>query len=71
MTIAPETLYCGRREAVIAEVGGLAHIYPGKFLVQPDGGAAFDAEGADTSDEFKAIIAEYRALYPGLNVVML
>ena len=41
MDASPETLYCGAREVVIAEVGGLAHIYPGAFLVQPDGPAAY------------------------------
>lgn len=71
MSIAPDTLYCGKRETVIAEVGGMTHIYPGKYLIQPDGNAAFDAEGADTKADFKALIAEYRRSYPGIRVVML
>lgn len=69
--IAPETLYCGTREMVIAEVGGLTHIYPGVFLVQPDGPAAYDAEGADTREEMQAIIEEYRTLFPNVLVVLL
>lgn len=69
--IAPGTIYCGKRETVISEVGGLTHIYPGAYLIQPDGDAAYDAEGANTLAEMKAIIADYRALYPGINVVML
>lgn len=69
--IAPDTIYCGPRENVIAEVGGLTHIYPGKFLLQPDGNAAYDAEGADTREELKELIAYYRTLYPNINVVML
>ena len=69
--IAPTTLYCGKRESVIAEVGGLTHIYPGAYLVQPDGPAAYDAEGADTKADMNAVIAEYRSLFPSINVVML
>ena len=71
MTIAPDTIYCGPREAVITEVGGLTHIYPGKFLIQPDGSAAYDAEGAETLNEMKDLIAYYRDLFPGIHVVML
>lgn len=68
---APDTIYCGPRENVITEVGGLTHIYPGKFLLQPDGNAAYDAEGAETREELKELIAYYRTLYPNINVVML
>ena len=71
MQNAPETLYCGKREAVIAEVGGLTHIYPGKYLIQPDGNAAYDAEGADSLKDMKATIAEFKRWYPGIRVVML
>lgn len=71
MNIAPDTLYCGKRETVIAEVGGLTHIYPGKYLLQPDGNAAFDAEGTDSIKGMKAMIAEFRRAYPGIRVVML
>jgi hypothetical protein len=69
--IAPTTLYCGPRENVITEVGGLTHIYPGKFLVQPDGNAAYDAEGADTVEEMNELIAYYRSLFPTINIVKL
>lgn len=67
----PDTIYCGKRETVIAEVGGLTHIYPGKYLLQPDGNAAFDAEGADTKADLKALIAEFKRAYPAIRVVML
>lgn len=69
--IAPETLYCGKRETVIAELGGLTHIYPGKYLLQPDGNAAFDAEGAESVKDMKAMIAEFRRQFPNIRVVML
>lgn len=71
MNVAPEILYCGRREDVIREVGGLTHIYPGKYLIQPDGNAAYDAEGADSAKDMKATIAEFKRWYPGIRVVML
>jgi hypothetical protein len=71
MNIAPDTLYCGLRETVIAEVGGLTHIYPGKYLLQPSGNAAYDADGADTKADMKSLIAEYKAQFPGIRVVML
>lgn len=71
MNIAPDTIYCGHREDVIAEVGGLTHIYHGKYLLQPDGNAAFDAEGVNSKADLKAMIAEYRRMYPGIRVVML
>lgn len=71
MNTNPDTIYCGKRETVIAEVGGLAHIYPGKYLIQPDGNAAYDAEGADTKADLKALIAEFKRAYPGIRVVML
>ena len=69
--IKPDTIYCGKRDAVIAEVGGMAHIYSGKYLVQPDGNAAYDAEGADSVSEMRDVIAYYRDMFPGINVVML
>lgn len=71
MNSAPDTLYCGRRDDVIREVGGLTHIYPGKYLIQPDGNAAYDAEGADSLKNMKATIAEFKRWYPGIRVVML
>jgi hypothetical protein len=67
----PDTIYCGPRETVIAEVGGLTHIYPGKYLIQPHGPAAYDAEGADTVEGMRSFIAEFRAQFPGIRVVML
>jgi len=67
--IAPETLYCGPRATVIAEVGGMAHIYPGVYLMQPDGPAEYDAEGADTIEELRDLVAEYLALFPTARVV--
>jgi hypothetical protein len=69
--IHPDTIYCGKRETVIAEVGGLTHIYAGKYLIQPDGNAAYDAEGADTKADMMAFIAEYKRAYPAIRVVML
>ncbi len=71
MNATPETLYCGKRETVIAELGGLTHIYPGKYLLQPDGNAAFDAEGVNSLKDLKAMIAEYRRMYPGIRIAML
>lgn len=68
---APDTIYCGKRETVIAEVGGMTHIYPGRYLIQPDGNAAYDAEGADNATEMKEVIAYYRDMFPGITVVML
>lgn len=67
--IAPETLYCGKRENVITEIGGLTHIYPGAYLMQPDGPAAYDAESADTIEELREHIAEYLAMFPDARVI--
>ena len=69
--IAPDTFYCGTREAIIAEVGGLSHIYPGAYLMQPAGPAAYDAEGADTLEELEELVAEYAALYPNARIAWL
>lgn len=63
----PTTLYVGKREAVIAEVGTL-DCYVGKFLIQPCGDENFDAEGADTKAEAKEIIKYLRSVYPGVEV---
>lgn len=71
MSNAPDTIYCGKRDTVIAEVGGLTHIYDGKYLVQPDGNAAYDAEGCCSKADMKVCIAEYRRQFPGIRVVML
>lgn len=67
----PETIYCGKRETVIAEVGGMSHIYAGKYLIQPDGNGNYDAEGVDTKADMKALVSEYRRQFPGIRVVML
>lgn len=67
----PDTVYYGLREDVIREVGGLTHIYPGVYLIQPDGPAAYDADGADDLAGAKALIEEYKAQFPGIRVVRL
>lgn len=67
----PTTIYYGRREDVIREVGGLTHLYPGKYLIQPDGPAAYDAEGAETKADLKACLAEFRRWYPNASFVAL
>jgi len=57
----PTELYVGKRDNVIAEVGGLSHIYEGKYLVQPYGDATWDASGADTLKDAKTIVAEWKS----------
>lgn len=69
--VEPTTIYYGHREDVIRELGGLTHIYPGEYLVQPDGNAAFDAEGADTEAELRELITEFRHAYPAAEFVRL
>lgn len=64
----PEMIYVGTREAIIAEVGGLSHIYDGKYLIAPDGPAAYDCIGCDTKKALKLCVEEYRAAYPGIRV---
>jgi len=64
----PTILYVGRREAVIREFGGLAHIYPGKYLAQLDGPASWDADGCSTLKDLRALIAEYKTIYPGIQI---
>ena len=64
----PTILYVGRREDVIREFGGLAHIYPGKYLAQLDGPASWDADGCSTLKDLRALIADYRIVYPGIEV---
>ena len=65
---APTRIYIGRRENIIAEVGGLSHIYEGKYLIQPDGDAAYDAVGADTLKDLKVLVAEFVKAYPSIEV---
>ena len=67
----PAVPHAALRDDVIREVGGLTHIYPGKYLLQPDGNAAYDAEGAETKADLNALIAEYRRQFPGIRVVVL
>ncbi len=67
----PDRIFCGKRDAVIAEYGGLAHIYPGKYLIQPDGNGNYDADGVDTLKDLKELVADYRRIYPGIEVCWL
>jgi hypothetical protein len=71
MNTPPDTLYVGKRDVVICELGDVAAIYPGAYLLLPDGNAAYDAEGADTLEGIEALVAEYRALFPAAQVVWL
>lgn len=64
----PTRIYVGRRENCITEVGGLTHIYEGKYLICPDGPAAYDCEGAETITEARAIVENYRENYPTIEV---
>jgi hypothetical protein len=66
--IHPTTLYVGARDAIIAEVGGMAHIYPGKYLAYPQGDAEYDAEGVNTKAELKEVVALYRREFPGIQI---
>lgn len=68
MNDTPTHLYVGRRNNIIAEVGGLAHIYEGKYLAAPYGEPSFDCIGANSLKELDAIIAEHRAYYPNIIV---
>lgn len=63
--------YYGRREVVIAELGGMTSIYPGKYLIQPDGNDTFDAEGADTKADLALFLAELRQAYPHAEFIQL
>ena len=67
----PDRIFYGKRDAVIREVGGLTHIYPGKYLIQPDGNATYDADAAGSAEDLKALIKEYRALYPDAEFIQL
>ena len=67
----PTTLYVGLRDRVIAEYGGMSHIYSGKYLVQPDGDGNYDAEGLDTLKDTKEMVKEYQRIYPGIRVCWL
>lgn len=64
----PTAIYYGKREDVIRELGGMTHIYPGKYLIQLDGGATYDAEGADNLKDARAFVRELRALYPHATI---
>lgn len=67
----PTTIYYGKRENVIRELGGMTHIYPGKYLIQPDGNATFDADSAETKNDLAAMLEDYRAQYPDVEFVNL
>lgn len=71
MSDTPTRVYYGLRETVIAELGGMTHIYPGKYLVQPDGNATYDAEGADTKEDMMEFVKEMQAQYPEAEFVRL
>jgi hypothetical protein len=64
----PETVYVGKREHCITELGGLTDIYPGKYLVCPIGNGNWDCEGTDTKKQLKEMIAYYRECYPEIIV---
>ena len=68
MNASPTHLYVGRRERVIAEMGGLQYLYAGKYLASPYGEPDFDSEGASSKKELKALIEEYRRAYPGIII---
>jgi hypothetical protein len=66
----PTTIYAGTREAVMAEAG-TPSFYEGKYLIQPDGNAAYDAEGASNKKELRELVAAYREAYPTIQVIWL
>lgn len=66
--INPTKLYVGKRDAVIAEAS-TPEFYEGKYLVQPDGDAQWDAIGCDTKKGLLATIKELRNAYPGIQVL--
>lgn len=65
----PITLYIGKREAVITEVGGTADMYEGKYLVAPVGDAEYDCYGAFNKAELSDLIDELKAAGPGVEIV--
>jgi len=65
---AIERIFVGRRYDVITECGGLTHIYEGRYLLQPDGPACFDAEGFSTKKELKEAVANFREHYPHIEI---
>lgn len=67
----PTTIYVGLRDAVIAEYGGMSHIYSGKYLLAFDGDGNYDAEGCDTLKDAKELVKEYQRAYPGIRVCWL
>lgn len=67
----PTTIYVGPRDRVIAEYGGMSHIYTGKYLIAFDGEVAFPCEGVDTLKDAKELVKEYEGAYPGIRVCWL
>lgn len=67
--VVPTTIYVGAREAIIAEVG-TDPVYSGAFLIQPEAadGTSFCAEGEDTPEGVKRLVAWYRENFPGIKV---
>jgi hypothetical protein len=65
----PTHLYYGARERCITEVGGLTHIYQGKYLVCPVGEGKYDCEGAANLTELKLILQHLQIAYPGILLV--
>lgn len=68
MTVEPTTIYYGTRKDIIREIGGMAHIYPGKYLIFFDGDANWDLEGADTKKDLKEFLDYYRGVYPNARL---
>lgn len=64
----PTIIYVGKRENCITEVGGLTHIYEGKYLICPQGPANYDCDGAANITEVRALVEEYRSHYPTIEV---
>lgn len=71
MNIAPDCIYVGDRETIITEIGGMAHIYEGAYLLYPNGRAEYDAEGVDTIEELNELIKVYEREFPGIKVYRL
>lgn len=66
----PDTIYYGKRADMIREVGGSAHIYPGRYLIYPMGpDASYDAEGAESLADMRSFVAELRRLWPNARFV--
>jgi hypothetical protein len=71
MDPTPETIYYGARATMLNELGDHLDVYPGAYLICPDGAAAWDAESADTVDEMKECVSYFRTLWPNARFVRL